>query len=315
MPWRSRVCAGRELAVSFAALVAVGALIYGANAIVDLALPAAKAEDGTGTDTLWRVQSTEGGAMARRPDGSDDWYPVRVGQALEPGSEIKTDPSARVALVRGTEILNIDPNKRIALPSRSRPPQTLIIQWFGEVVYDVAKRPLPSFEVDTPHLVAVVKGTKFAVKVGDAGSAVSVTEGLVSVAAEGNSDSDVDVGAGSKATVLTAAPMEVAVGPAISSDGTLAAGGDSSGDSATGGGGTGVGGGNTGGDGDSGDGDSGDGDSGDGDGDGDSGGDGDGDGDSGGDGDGDGDSGGDGDGDGDSGGDGDGDGDNDGNSQ
>ena len=45
MPWRSRVRAGRELAVSFTALLAVGALIYSANAIVDLVLPAAKAED------------------------------------------------------------------------------------------------------------------------------------------------------------------------------------------------------------------------------------------------------------------------------
>ncbi len=313
MPWRSRVCAGRELAVSFAALVAVGALICGANTIIDLALPAAKAEDGTATDALWRVQSTEGGAMARRADGSADWYPVRVGQALEPGSEIKTDPSARVALVRGTEILNIDPNKRVALPNRSLPPRTLIIQWFGEVMYDVAKRPAPSFEVDTPNLVAVVKGTKFSVKVDNNGSAVNVTEGVVSVAAEGDSGSKVDVGAGSKATVLTAAPTDVAVGPAASGDGTVTASGDSGseggGDPGAGGSGAGVGGG-TGGDGD-GDG----GGNGDGNGGGDGGGDGDGDGDGNGDGDGDGDSNGDGDGDGDSGGDGDGDGDRGGNSQ
>jgi hypothetical protein len=244
MPWRSRVRAGRELAVSFAALLAVGALIYSANSIVNTLLPAARAEDAANADALWRVQSTQGDAFARRSDGGDVWYPVRVGQALEPGSEIKTETSARVALVRGTEILNIDPNKRVALPSRSRAPQTLIIQWFGEVIYDVAKRPAPSFEVDTPHLVAVVKGTKFSVKVDDDGSSVSVTEGLVSVAAEGNSDNEVDVGTGSKATVLTAAPMDVAVGPVSgSSAGNVVAGSDSTGNGASGGNDSGLGGG------------------------------------------------------------------------
>jgi hypothetical protein len=277
--------AGHELAVSIAALLAMGVLVYGGAAVMDMILPAAHAEDAA--DALWRVRSTEGSAMARRADGDEAWYPVRVGQALEPGSEIKTDPSARVALVRGTEVLNIDPNRSVELPTTSWQPDTLVIQWFGEVIYSVTKRPEPSFEVDTPHLVAVVKGTKFAVKVDDDGSAVRVAEGVVSVAAEGNSASKVDVGAGSVATVLTAAPMDVAISAAASGDSNVTAGGAGA-DGAPGGGGTGGGLGSGGGAGAGGGDGNGDGD-GDGNGDGNGDGDGDGDGDGNGDGDGDGD--------------------------
>ncbi|MPY74674.1 MAG: hypothetical protein GEU87_10465 [Alphaproteobacteria bacterium] len=60
---------------------------------------------------------------------------------------------------------------------------TSVFQKIGTLMFKVHKRPDKHFEVNTPYLVAVVKGTTFTVSVDGNGSAVHVTEGLVEVGA------------------------------------------------------------------------------------------------------------------------------------
>jgi hypothetical protein len=58
---------------------------------------------------------------------------------------------------------------------------TTILQRSGTLVFDVEKQNVRHFEVSTPYLAAVVKGTQFRVTVDDSGSRVDVLRGQVQV--------------------------------------------------------------------------------------------------------------------------------------
>src|SRR5262249_42734928 len=69
----------------------------------------------------------------------------------------------------------------------------------------------PQFEVDTPYIVAIVKGTKFTTTVSDAGASVKVSEGVVGVSATSGGAS-IDLNAGGSASVSAAHRDRVAPG-------------------------------------------------------------------------------------------------------
>lgn len=103
---------------------------------------------------------------------------VRLGA----GSTIETGDDGRVVLVRGDETIIVSPKTLLALPEdNSSGLATTILQSFGTILLQVEKRAEQHFEVETPFLAAVVKGTKFTVTVEAAGAAVHVVEGAVQV--------------------------------------------------------------------------------------------------------------------------------------
>jgi hypothetical protein len=84
--------------------------------------------------------------------------------------------------VRNGESIVIAPNSRMGLPSTNDSGfATLILQQFGTLLLKVEKQQQQHFEVKTPYLAAVVKGTTFSVNVDAAGANVHVIEGLVQV--------------------------------------------------------------------------------------------------------------------------------------
>lgn len=78
--------------------------------------------------------------------------------------------------------MTVGPGTVVTIPGDNIFGFTTIVQWAGEVAFDVEKRNVRHFEVDTPYLAAVVKGTRFIVRVGRSGARVSVSHGLVGVA-------------------------------------------------------------------------------------------------------------------------------------
>ena len=103
---------------------------------------------------------------------------VRLGA----GSTIETGRDGRVVLVRGDETIIVSPGTALALPAANNSGMaTTILQSFGTILLQVEKRAQQHFEVETPFLAAVVKGTKFTVTVEPAGAAVHVVEGAVQV--------------------------------------------------------------------------------------------------------------------------------------
>jgi hypothetical protein len=101
---------------------------------------------------------------------------------LKPGDSVRTGRNGRVLLVRGQESILVAPNSAITIP----PPKdgeadrqsTTILQQAGSILLQVEKRNVRNFNVETPYLVAAVKGTEFRVSL----NRVDVLQGSVEVA-------------------------------------------------------------------------------------------------------------------------------------
>jgi FecR protein len=103
--------------------------------------------------------------------------------SLKPGDTIRTGRNGRVLLVRGEETILIAPNSVIGVPTEKKDGlSTTILQQAGSILLEVEKRNVKHFEVETPYLAAVVKGTQFSVTVTAANTRVDVNRGQVEVA-------------------------------------------------------------------------------------------------------------------------------------
>src|SRR5882757_5887223 len=103
--------------------------------------------------------------------------------ALKPGDTIQTGRNGRVLLVRGEETILVSPNSVVGIPAaKAGDLSTSIKQQAGSILLEVEKRNVKHFEVETPYLAAVVKGTQFRVSVTATGTSVEVIRGQVEVA-------------------------------------------------------------------------------------------------------------------------------------
>lgn len=120
---------------------------------------------------------------------------------LAGGGVITTGKSGRVLLVRGEQSINIGPNSEIGIPDDNETSAfTTILQRSGIVEFEVDKRQVKHFSVETPYLAAVVKGTHFVVTANGTSGAVKVSRGRVEVT-DLRTGQHVDVTPGQKATV------------------------------------------------------------------------------------------------------------------
>jgi FecR-like protein len=102
--------------------------------------------------------------------------------ALKPGDTIRTGSNGRVLLVRGEASMLIAPNSVIALPAEQKDGlSTTIYEQAGSVLVHADKRNFKHFQVETPYLAAVVKGTQFRVTLDKRGANVAVLGGQVEV--------------------------------------------------------------------------------------------------------------------------------------
>ncbi len=127
----------------------------------------------------WTV-STVNGDVRHSQDGGAP-ATLAVGDEVGVGGKVTTGPNARVVLTRGSESMTLAPKGEIAIPAETGGMLTRIVQNLGTLLLNVDKKPEQHFEVKTPYLAAVVKGTTFTVSVDKGGSAVHVVTGLVQV--------------------------------------------------------------------------------------------------------------------------------------
>jgi hypothetical protein len=135
---------------------------------------AAKAEEAN-----WRVAKVSGEAWIA--GSSVQAASASANPVLHPGETVRTGRNGRVLLTRGAESILVSANSSISLPEAGRPGQTTVIQQAGSILLDVEKRNVPHFEVETPYLAAVVKGTQFRVSVQGGRAKVDVVRGRVQV--------------------------------------------------------------------------------------------------------------------------------------
>src|SRR5215471_131837 len=140
-----------------------------------IASSALAAENGT-----WSVSKSSGDVWVTTTGA--DAVSLKQEDVLKPGDTIRTGRNGRVLLARGEETILIAPNSVIGLPTEKKDGlSTTILQQAGSILLDVEKRNVKHFEVETPYLAAVVKGTQFAVTVNAASTSVEVRRGQVEV--------------------------------------------------------------------------------------------------------------------------------------
>lgn len=134
----------------------------------------------------WRIVESTGAVKV----GGASFMPVAVSenQVLPSDSWVETAATGHVILIRGQESIALGPNSRVMLPDEEVNGNTQVLQTLGAALYQIGKQKAPHFQVDTPYLAAVVKGTTFTITVDEKATAVEVTEGLVEVATPDRAD-------------------------------------------------------------------------------------------------------------------------------
>ena len=133
-----------------------------------------------GEGGVWSVSKTSGDVWIAT-DGAQQ-VSLKQEETLKPGDTFRTGRNGRVLLVRGEETILISPNSVVGLPAEQKDGlSTTIVQQAGSILLEVEKRNVKHFEVETPYLAAVVKGTQFSVTVNPGSTKVGVLHGQVEV--------------------------------------------------------------------------------------------------------------------------------------
>lgn len=149
-------------------------LLLGATLAVAMMAQAARAEQ-----AVWRASKTTGEVWITH----SGVQPVALSndEAIAPGDVVRTGRNGRVLLSRGEETILVSANAQLEIAPNTTAAFSTILQTAGSILLEVEKRNVQHFEVKTPYLAAVVKGTKFRVTVEHDASNVEVLRGQVEV--------------------------------------------------------------------------------------------------------------------------------------
>ncbi|NQU72816.1 MAG: FecR domain-containing protein, partial [Rhodospirillales bacterium] len=144
------------------------------------------------TGSGWHIAKTAGDVRYRLSDSpATPWVNAKSGSVITAQALFETGSDGRVTLTRDGDRIGMSPNSRILLPSSQASRKvTTIIQSVGIMLYKVKRQarallvsgqPARRFEVRTPYLVTMVKGTTFAISANSSGAAVNLIEGILDV--------------------------------------------------------------------------------------------------------------------------------------
>ncbi|WP_203299267.1 FecR family protein [Marinobacter sediminum] len=123
------------------------------------------------------------GNLQFRYDSTESWQSAEPGATLTIPVEFQTGPGTSARVSESGTSFDISANSRLALAGdgeKSDGMVTRVKQWLGTVFYDVERQP-DTFKVQTPYLVATVKGTQFTIVTTDTSSFVTLKEGSLEV--------------------------------------------------------------------------------------------------------------------------------------
>jgi len=154
----------------------------------------------------WLAEEVRGTVLVRAAgEGAAAWQRLQTASPIAGRSEIATGSDGTAVLDNGVDHIRLSPNSRLVLPATQDQGQgllTIIEQSLGRIFFDVGHRPERSFEVDSPYLVVLVKGTHFVVNATYLGDSVTVTDGTVEVRrGGGNASSGTLIAAGQTASI------------------------------------------------------------------------------------------------------------------
>jgi hypothetical protein len=110
-----------------------------------------------------------------------NWVALKRGDVVGNEQMVRTLADGHAELQRDKEVVALGSNTEIRIRQDAETGYTTVLQDFGRVEVDAEAKRVKHFEVQTPYLAAVVKGTHFIVSSDRDGASVSVDRGAVSV--------------------------------------------------------------------------------------------------------------------------------------
>ncbi len=136
-------------------------------------------------DVAWTITEASGVVRVQAADkqGTKTWRSAAAGENLRSPFVVETGINGYALLANGNDIMTVNENSRVEVSVDVADRLTKAVQSLGNLLYQVLPGKMRRFEVHTPYLVSVVKGTTFAVQVTEDYATVSLLEGLVDVVA------------------------------------------------------------------------------------------------------------------------------------
>ena len=115
---------------------------------------------------------------------------VRAGSVLELPATVRTGRDGAIDLRQGATSVSVGPDTQLDFPALEIPggPIDRIQQPRGNAFYDVGKRGSRKLRIETPFLVAVVKGTQFNVAARDDATTIALFEGRLEIRSSDGSE-------------------------------------------------------------------------------------------------------------------------------
>ncbi|WP_297112258.1 FecR family protein [uncultured Devosia sp.] len=177
-------------------MLKLGAIIV--SSLLFASVPSAFAED-------WTAERLQG-QVEKFVDGA--WMPLARGDTIPNAAKIRTTSGARVELQRGGESITLGGSTEIVINQAETHRMTRIVQVLGTVSVEAEKRNVQHFSVQTPVMVAIVKGTQFTVTYRNGLASVDVDEGVVEVR-DFVTNTSVDLHPGQSAAASQMRPVRV----------------------------------------------------------------------------------------------------------
>jgi hypothetical protein len=153
--------------------------------------------------TSWTLTSVTG-QVSVQEDAEATPRPAEVGEIVADDGLVSTGPDSAATLQKGNDVVELRADTAVQLPAPSTEGVwTRVVQSVGEAFFEVETRPSRHFQVETPYLTALVKGTQFTIGIEDGEAEVAVSRGTVGVSAK-TGGASADVTAGQTATVASA---------------------------------------------------------------------------------------------------------------
>jgi hypothetical protein len=166
----------------------------------------------------WKVAKLEGGAVMFRAGA---WVKLSAGAVIADGATTRTLSDSAMKLTRDGESIALSAKTEVQILDHPGERYTTVREHFGAVGVEANVENVLHFEVQTPLLSAVVKGTIFGVETSSDSSTVAVTRGVVEVT-DFKRHVKADVRAGDSAKVTQSRVLEVEPASATDPD-TVAA--------------------------------------------------------------------------------------------
>ncbi|MBC2744717.1 MAG: tetratricopeptide repeat protein [Desulfosarcina sp.] len=117
------------------------------------------------------------GTVESRSAGGGQWQPVKLDDTFCPGDEIRVLDNSRASLALANEsVLRLNANSAIVVQKFEK--KTSFVDMFKGAAHLFARKP-NKLEVNTPYVVAGVRGTEFLIRVEDDQTFLSIFEGRV----------------------------------------------------------------------------------------------------------------------------------------